>query len=72
MKIKIAIFKPYNARHNNAFKSGQYELFKSINELPEYDVTFFIDDELVSFKGVRNLYIKKKKFTFYIRLLKKF
>lgn len=73
MKIKkIAIFKPYNARHNNAFKSGQYELFKSINELPEYDVTFFIDDELVSFKGVRNLYIKKRKIvTFYIRLLKK-
>ena len=74
MKLKkIAIFKPFNARHNNAFKTGQYELFKSINELPEYDITFFIDDESVKFKGVRNIYIKKRKIaTFYVRLLRKF
>ena len=57
---KIAIFKPFNARHDNAFGTGQYEVFKSINELKGYEVTFFISDRDVYFKGVNNIYVKNK------------
>jgi glycosyltransferase involved in cell wall biosynthesis len=69
---KIAIFKPYNARHNNAFGSGQYEIFKRINQYPEYEVTFFLDDKNVHFKGVENKYIKENKIiTLMVRIYRK-
>ena len=56
---KIAVFKPINARHNNAFGTGQYEVFKSINESKEYEVTFFLSDKNIYFTGVNNEYIKE-------------
>ena len=55
---KIAVFKPINARHDNAFGTGEYEVFKSINELEEYEVTFFLSDKDEYFAGVNNNYIK--------------
>ena len=60
---KIAVFKPINASHNNAFGTGQYEVFKSINESKEYEVTFFLLDKSLYFTGVHNKYIKKNKIT---------
>ena len=56
---KIAVFKPINARHDNAFGTGEYEVFKSINELEEYEVTFFLSDKNIYFTGVNNEYIKE-------------
>jgi len=56
---KIAIFKPYNARLNNAFGSGQYPVFKRFKELG-YEVVFFLDDRDVKFEGVENRYVKVK------------
>ena len=45
---KIAVFKPINARHNNAFRTGQFEIFKSINESKEYEVTVFFQSLLIN------------------------
>ena len=70
-KKRIAIFKPYNARLNNAFGSGQYPIFKKFEELG-YEVTFFLDDENVKFEGVENRYIKVKPIqTFILRVVRK-
>ena len=63
---KIAVFMPFNARHNNAFGTGQYEIFKSINESKKYDVTFFLDNKDVYFSGVQNKYIKENKIISFI------
>jgi len=68
---KIAVFKPINARHDNAFGTGEYEVFKSINELEEYDVTFFLANKDQYFEGVNNKYIKANKIiTFIARIYK--
>ncbi len=61
-KKRIAVFKPYNARRNNAFDSGEYHIYKRIHENDKYEVTFFLDDESVSFDGVVNRYIIIKKY----------
>ena len=45
---KIAVFKLINARHNNAFRTGQFEIFKSINESKEYEVTVFFQSLLIN------------------------
>jgi len=63
---KIAVFMPENTRHNNAFGTGQYEIFKSINESKKYDVTFFLDNKDVYFSGVQNKYIKENKIISFI------
>jgi len=69
---KIAVFKLLNPRHDNAFGTGQYEIFKSINESKEYEVTFFLTDKSVYFTGVHNKYIKKNKIiTFISRIYRK-
>jgi glycosyltransferase involved in cell wall biosynthesis len=68
---KIAIFKPYNARPNNAFGSGQYPVFKKFKEYG-YEVIFFLDDKNVKFDGVKNKYIKVKKISnFILRVFRK-
>ena len=68
---KIAVFKPLNARHDNAFGTGQYEVFKKINELEEYEVTFFLANKDEYFAGVNNNYIKANKIiTFIARIYK--
>ena len=68
---KIAVFKPINARQDNAFGTGEYEIFKSINELKEYEVTFFLADRNQYFEGVKNKYIKANKvITFILRIYK--
>ena len=55
---KIAVFCPTNVKANNAFGTGQYEVFKKINELEKYEVTFYLADKNQYFKGVKNKYIK--------------
>ena len=68
---KIALFKPINARQDNSFETGEYEIFKSINELKEYEVTFFLADRNQYFEGVKNKYIKANKvITFILRIYK--
>ena len=62
---KIAVFKPINAMHNNAFGTGQYEIFKSINESKKYDVTFFLDNKDVYFSGTLSPYKRAARFGFY-------
>ena len=64
---KIAVFMPHNAKHNNAFGTGQYEIFKSINESQKYDVTFFLSDKNEYFTGVQNKYIKEDKLITFIK-----
>ena len=49
---KIAVFKPINSRRDNAFRTGKYEIFKKINELEKYEVTFFLADKNQYFEGV--------------------
>jgi len=44
---KIAVFKPINAQVDNVFGTGQYEVFKSINELKEYVEDNFNHDFIV-------------------------
>ena len=69
---KIAVFKPLNPSHDNAFGTGQYQIFKSINESKEYEVTFFLIDKNLYFKGVNNKYIKINKIiTFISRIYRK-
>ena len=63
---KIAVFKPINARHDNVFGTGEYEVFKSINELKEYEVTFFLADKDEYFVVVNNKYIKENRIITFI------
>ena len=63
---QIAVFCSWNIRTNNAFGTGQYEVFKKINELEKYEVTFFLADKNQYFKGVKNKYIKLNRFISYI------
>tara|TARA_B110000238_G_scaffold178228_1_gene200629 strand:+ start:860 stop:1957 length:1098 start_codon:yes stop_codon:yes gene_type:complete len=63
---KIAVFCPFNIKANNAFGTGQYEIFKRLNELKEYDITFFLDDKTEYFNGVNNNYIKINKIKTFI------
>ncbi len=72
MKIKkIAVFCPTNIRVNNAFGTGQYEVFKKINESNKYEVTFFLTDKNQYFEGVKNKYIKANKLiSFIVRIYK--
>ena len=70
--MKLAVFKPYNARPNNAFDSGQYPIFKKLQDENICEVTFFLDDESVKFEGVQNRYIKVNKcITFINKVLRK-
>ena len=63
---KIAVFCPWNIRINNAFGTGQYEVFKKINELEKYEVTFFLADKNQYFEGVKNRYIKANRLISFI------
>ena len=63
---KIAVFCPWNIRTNNAFGTGQYEVFKKINELEKYEVTFFLADKNQYFEGVKNRYIKANRLISFI------
>lgn len=71
-KIKLALFKPYNARRNNSFYSGQHLVFKYLQQELNYEVTYFLDNRDVNFDGIVIKYIKRKKLnTFVLRALKK-
>lgn len=71
-KIKIALFKPYNAKTTNSFYSGQHPVFRNLQENYNYEVTYFIDDENVKFDRVDIKYIKKNRIkTFILRGLRK-
>ena len=69
---KIAVFKPINSRRDNAFVTGQYEIFKKINELEKYEVTFFLADKNQYFEGVKNKYIKANRLITFIAKIYKF
>jgi glycosyltransferase involved in cell wall biosynthesis len=56
---KIAVFKPYNARHTTAFYGAQHTLFRYMQDRFGMDFTYFVDDPAVSFEGVRTAYVRK-------------
>lgn len=62
-KIKLALFKPNNARRNNAFYSGEHFFLKYLQQELNYNVTYFLDDIDINFDGVLIKYIKRKKLT---------
>jgi len=65
-KIKIAIFKPSNARTTNAFYSGQHPVFRYLQNNYNYEVTYFIDDKSVKFDAVTSRYIRKNRIKTFI------
>jgi len=56
---RIAVFKPYNARHTTAFYGAQHTLFRYMQDRFGMDFTYFVDDPAVSFEGVRMAYLRK-------------
>jgi len=71
-RIKIALFKPYNARTTNSFYSGQHPVFRHLQKNYDYEITYFIDDENVKFDTVNVKYIKRSKIkTLFHRVLRK-
>ena len=59
--MNIAIFKPGNARNNNSFNSGQYPIFRKLNESVDYNFTIFVDDPKVAFDGISIEYLERNK-----------
>ncbi len=58
-RTRIAVFKPYNARHTTAFYGAQHTLFKYMQDRFDMDFTYFVDDPAVSFEGVRMTYLER-------------
>jgi len=72
-KIKLAVFKPFNARTTNSFYSGQHPVFRYLQNNYDYEVTYFIDDKNVKFDTVTVKYIKNDRIkTFILRGFRKF
>jgi glycosyltransferase involved in cell wall biosynthesis len=70
-KIKIALFKPHNARAKNAFYTGQHPVFKYLQENLGYKIAYFIEGDDVNFDGVNVKKIKRNNFvTFVFKCLK--
>ena len=56
--IKIAVFKPTNIRNDNAFSTGQHIIFEKLNKNKNIEVTYFVDNKKINFKGIKVNYIK--------------
>lgn len=57
--MKIAVFKPSNIRNDNAFATGQHIVFQRLNELENYEVTYFVDDLKTTFNKIDINYVKR-------------
>jgi hypothetical protein len=71
-KIKIAIFKPLNARGTNAFYSGQQPVFKYLQKRLGYEITYFIDGDDNSFDEIEIKRIKRDRLkTLFLNFLRR-
>ncbi len=71
--IKLAVFKPFNAKKGNAFFAGQHSVFKYLQSHFGYQVTYFAEQaEAGSFDGVTVKPLRKNAFiTFMLWLLRR-
>jgi glycosyltransferase involved in cell wall biosynthesis len=70
--MKIAIFKPGNAGNNNSFNSGQYPIFRKLNESVDYNFTIFVDDPKVAFDEISIEYVEINIYVnFFLKIIKK-
>jgi len=70
--MNIAIFKPGNARNNNSFNSGQYPIFRNLNESVDYNITIFVDDPKVAFDEISIQYLESNIYVeFFLKIIRK-